>query len=99
MAENMRWLAMPRHHVPYLLDIYDTKFTTSKNQYSNKRFQSSKKPKMLLFRQLNHILLVLKRTVSMGRFFRSHTTFVITKEHNILTRLRCYILFALTYAL
>ena len=34
MAENMWWLAMSRHHVPCLLDIYDTKFTTDKNQYS-----------------------------------------------------------------
>ena len=41
MAENMRWLAMSRHHVPCLLDIYDTKFTTDKNQNSYKRLRSN----------------------------------------------------------
>ena len=101
MAENMRWLAMSRHHVPCLLDtyMYDTKFTTDKNQYSYKRLRSSTTPKMLLIWQSNHILWVLKRTVSMGRFFRWHTPYVITKEYNILTRLRCSILFTLTYVL
>ena len=60
--------------------IYDTKFTTVKNQYRFKRLQSSKTPRlqMLLIWQSKHILWIFKRTVSMGRFFRSHTTYVIT---------------------